>query len=244
MTASPGRLQDKVAIITGASSGIGLATASLFRQEGARVAVFARSKAKIEALVAEPGPDALAVTGDVTVWDDVQRLVQSTLEKFGRIDLLINNAGVGFFAPVVDFSLDELDTMLSVNVKGPFMCCKAALPAMIKQQSGHIINVSSVAGTTTFPGGAGYCASKWALEALTQTLIQECKPHRIKVSSINPGSVKTAFGGKGTDPDREHKPYSLEPEDVARLILDVAAQPPGVIVNQVIVRPLVPPEFQ
>lgn len=239
------RLLDKVAVITGASAGIGLATTRLFRSEGAKVVMFARSADKLRALEAELGPEALAVPGDVTVWDDVQRLMAATLDRFGRIDILVNNAGIGIFAPVVDLDPEDLDRLLAVNLKGPFLCCKAALPAMIRQQSGHIINVSSVAGTTTFPGGAGYCASKWGLEALTQTLIQECKPHKIKVSSINPGSVKTGFGGKGTGPGQNPpKPYSLEPEDVARLITDVAAQPPGVIVNQVIVRPLVPPEWQ
>lgn len=238
-----GRLDGKVVIITGASAGIGQAAVRLFRAEGAHVVMFARSADKLAALAAEPGPEALAVAGDVTDWADVQRLVAEAGGRFGRIDVLVNNAGVGHYAPVADLPVEQFDEMLAVNLRGPFLCAKAVLPTMIRQHGGHIINVSSVAGTTTFPGGGGYCASKWGLEALTQTLMQEGKPHRIKVSAINPGSVKTGFAGKGTGPGQTPpKPYSLEPEDVARIIVDVAAQPPGVIVNQVIVRPLVPPE--
>lgn len=239
------RLNEKVVIVTGASAGIGEAAVRLFRAEGAHVVMFARSADKLKALAEEAGPEALTVAGDLKSWDDVQRLAAAAQEKFGRIDVLVNNAGIGHYAPIADQPVEHFDEMVAVNLRGPFLCSKAVLPAMMAQKHGHIINVSSVAGLVVSAGAGGYCATKFGLEALTEALIMEGKPHRIKVSSVNPGSVKTTFSGKTLEPgDRQVKSYSLEAEDVARIIVDVAAQPPGVIVNQVVVRPLVPPDQQ
>ncbi len=231
-----------MAIVTGGGRGIGRAIALLFAREGARVAVVARTRTDLEdvarAAQVEGGGEVLPLPGDVTVAGDVQRVVQQVLERWGRIDILVNNAGVGHFAPVAELPEDAWDEMMAVNLKGPFLCARAVAPVMAAQRSGHIINISSVAGTTTFPGGGGYCASKWGLMALTDVLMQELKPYEVKVSVICPGSVQTGFGG--TPP----RSYSLLPEDVATVALEMAAAPRRVILNQVVMRPLVPPEFQ
>lgn len=240
MATDHGRLAGRVAIITGASAGIGRATARLFAAEGAAVTLAARSADALHELAEElraGGGQAVAVAADVTHAAQVGAMVDRARQEFGRIDILVNNAGIGVFAPVAELAEADWDAMMGVNLKGPFLCSRAVWPQFVAQGGGHIINVSSVAGTVTLEGGGGYCASKWGLMALADVLMKEGKPHRIKVSTICPGSVQTGFGGKTPGA----KSYSLKPEDVAHLILDIAAQPPGVIVNQVVMRPLVPP---
>lgn len=233
-----GRLQDKVAIVTGASRGIGRAIVEAFVREGARVVGVARSRATLEELAASLNKDRpgafVPEVADVTSAADARRVTDQAIARFGRVDILVNNAGVGHFAPVAELAEEAWDEMMAVNLKGPFLWTKAVLPHMMERRDGHIIMISSVAGTTTFPEGAGYCASKWGLMALADTLRQEVKPYELRVTAICPGSVQTWFGG--TEP----KDYSLRPEDVAQAVLDVAAAPKRVIYGTVIMRPLVP----
>ena len=237
-----GRLQDKVAIVTGASRGIGRAIAELFVAEGARVVGVARSAGALQELKAaldERSPGAFVPeVADVPSAADARRVTEAALARFGRIDILVNNAGVGHFAPVAELSEAAWDEMMAVNLKGPFLWTQAVLPHMMERRDGHIIMISSVAGTTTFVNGAGYCASKWGLMALADTLRQEVRPYELRVTAVCPGSVQTGFGGT---PPRD---YSLRPEDVAHTVLEVAAAPKRVIYGTVIMRPLVPADRQ
>lgn len=236
------RMRDRVVVVTGASRGIGRAIVLRLLREGALVTGCARGEeglAELRRLAADAGlVDRLqTLRVDVTDPADVQRLADTVLQRHGRVDVVVNNAGVGHFGPVEELTPEAWDAMMAVNLKGPFLVCRAFVPALKRQRAGHLIQIASVAGLTVFAGGAGYCASKWGLMALTETLILELKPYEVKVSVICPGSVQTEFGG--TPP----KPYSLRPDDVAEVVLQVAAAPRNVILNQVVMRPLVPSEY-
>lgn len=237
-----GRLDGKVALITGASRGIGRAIAVAFAGEGARVVLFARKGEDLEKVAGEvqaAGGEALLVPGDVALARDVERAVDETVARWGSIDILVNNAGIGFFAPLGELTEAQWDQMMAVNLKGPFLFSKAVWPLFANQMGGHVINISSVGGVTTKEGGSGYSATKWGLRAMTDTLRKEAKPYGIKVSIVGPGSVDTSFGDK--EPGRGPS-WALRPEDVAQVVLDLAAAPAGVVINEVIMRPLVPPQ--
>lgn len=235
-----GSLKEKVVIVTGASRGLGHAIASLFADHGATVVAAARDKMALNKLAQtfQGKGEIVPYACDITQSEQVQQLIYSTIDQHGKLDILINNAGVGTMGPVHELAEADWDTMMAVNLKGPYLTCKFAIPHFIKRQSGHIINISSVAGTVTFKGGGGYCASKFGLMALTDVLTQELKPHKVKVSVICPGSIQTDFSGF------EAKSYALQPEQVAKVAYDMAVAPDGVILNQVVMRPQVPPELQ
>lgn len=225
----------RVAIVTGASKGLGAAITRRLAREEIRVVACARSEDKLKK-VAESYPDRiLPVPCDVTQSRQVKHAIDTALKHFGRIDILVNNAGLGRFGKVHELSEEDWDEMMAVNLKGAFLACKYAIPHLLKQK-GHIVNISSVAGTVTFPGGGGYCASKFGLMALSDVLTQELKPHEVKVSTLCPGSILTEFGAA--------KPYALKPEQVAETVWQMISAPDGVIYNQIIMRPQVPPEMQ
>jgi NADP-dependent 3-hydroxy acid dehydrogenase YdfG len=230
-------LHNKVVLVTGASKGIGRSMCLLFSEKGAIVYALARSEALLHELAHEAENHAGRIVPapcDVTDGTAIQELVGRIIREEGHIDVLINNAGLGHFGPIHELSEEQWDEMMNVNLKGVFLCTKYVVPHLLQQQRGHIINISSVAGTVTFPGGGGYCTTKFGLMAFTDILTQELKPHNIKVSVICPGSVQTYFGQ--TDP----KAYSLRPEEVAYIAYQMAAAPEHVIMNQVIMRPVVP----
>lgn len=245
-------LANKVVIVTGASRGLGRSIATRFADGGATVIATARSKDALQQLADEwhnckTNDTENGVLGsgtivphacDLTVANEVEDLIRFTLDKYGKIDVLINNAGVGSYAPVHEIAEEDWDTMLAVNLKAPYLTCKYAIPHFIERQAGHIVNISSVAGTVTFKGGGGYCASKFGLMALTDVLTEELKPHQVRVSVICPGSIQTDFAGTPA------KSYSLKPEHVAKVAYDMVTAPEGVILNQVVMRPQVPPELQ
>lgn len=225
----------KVAIVTGASKGLGAAIACRLAKEKIKVVASARSTDKLEGLAKEFGNAIDPVPCDVMDSKQVQDVIRHTIDRYGRLDYLINNAGLGHFAPVESLSEDEWDEMMNVNLKGAFLHCKYAIPHL-KKTEGHIVNISSIAGTEAFATGAGYCASKFGMMALTDALTLELKPYQIKVTALCPGSMKTDFN--------HYKDYAMEAEQVAKTVWTIVSAPKGVIYNQILMRPLVPREFQ
>jgi len=188
------RLKDKVAIVTGAGQGIGRAIALEFAKEGARVTVNARKLEPLEEVVKEirkGGGESLAAAGDVSKMADVDGIIAKTVNAFGRLDILVNNAGILISADVEHHSEQIWDDTMDINVKGTFFCIQRALPEMIKQGRGKIINIASIAGQIGFPNAAAYCASKGAIMGLTKALAMELAPKKINVNAIGPGDIRT-----------------------------------------------------
>jgi len=187
------RLRDKVAIVTGASRGLGRAISLALATEGATVVAAARSRPDETAkLVHDLGYKALPIVADVRDAFSVDNMITQTIQHFGRVDILVNNAGVFVPANVVDMSEDEWDLTIDVNMKGAFLCCRAAAKEMIKRKTGgRIVNISSNAGLIGYAGYAAYCASKWGLLGFTQSLAKELAPFQINVNAICPGDIET-----------------------------------------------------
>jgi NADP-dependent 3-hydroxy acid dehydrogenase YdfG len=228
-------LAGKVAIVTGASAGIGVAVARSLADAGANVVLAARRADRIEALARELPTDALAVACDVADDAQVDALVGAALDRFGQVDVLVNNAGLGSFARVVDTDPAEWRRMLDVNVTGTFLCSRAVLPGMLERGDGCIVNVCSDVSRRTFPGGAAYCASKWAQYAFGQALGAEVREHGIRVGAVLPGMVSTEFNG-GKPEDRLD--WVLRPEDVAEAVTFLATRPPHAVVDELVVHPV------
>ncbi|MNS12858.1 putative oxidoreductase [compost metagenome] len=235
----------KTVVITGASSGMGAAAARHLAAKGAAVVLGARRSDRIDALVAEiieSGGKAVAVATDVTKREDLQRLVGAAVET-GRIDVLINNAGVMPLSPLERVKVDEWDQMIDVNLKGVLYGVAAALPPMIAQKSGHIINVSSVAGHKLFAGSAVYSATKFAVRALSEGLRQEMAPHNIRTTIISPGAVKTELLDhiSETDVQKANQDYvgqiGVPAETLARLVAFAINEPEDVGINEILFRP-------
>jgi NADP-dependent 3-hydroxy acid dehydrogenase YdfG len=188
------RTQRPVAIVTGASSGIGAATARLLARRGYRVTLAARSTATLQALAAEIGADALAVTTDVRRRQDIRRMVDETLRRFGRVDVLVNNAGLGYASWVVEIDPDELRQQIETNLIGLIETTQAVLPHMLAQGAGHIVNVSSIAGLLGVPGLSVYNATKFAVNGFSEALRREVGAFGVQVSLLCPGGVETDFG--------------------------------------------------
>jgi NADP-dependent 3-hydroxy acid dehydrogenase YdfG len=236
----------KVVVITGASSGLGEATARHLSAQGASVVLGARRQDRIEALAREltgSGGKAIAVTTDVTQREQVKNLVDAAVQAQGRIDVMINNAGLMPQAPLERLKIDEWDRMIDVNIKGVLYGIAAALPYMKQQKGGHIINVSSVAGDRVGPGFAVYAATKHAVRALSEGLRQEVKPYNIRTTVISPGAVATELPNSVTDPDaaaRIHMFYAeiaIPAESFARAVAFAVSQPEEVDVNEILFRP-------
>jgi NAD(P)-dependent dehydrogenase (short-subunit alcohol dehydrogenase family) len=221
----------RVAIVTGASRGVGYKIVKQFVQAGYQVVATARDKEALNQLVKIAPEQVLPVNCDITKRLQVEDVVSQTIAKWGKLDILVNNAGIGHFAPVDELTEEQWDEMLEVNSKGPFLTSKYAIPHL-KETKGHIVNISSGAGLNAFANGGGYCASKFALMALSDALTQELKPHHVRVSTICPGSIKTNFGTP--------KDWALPPEKVAETVLMVVSSPKEVIYGQIIMRPQVP----
>ncbi len=223
------KLQGKVAVITGASAGIGRAAARALAREGARLVLTARRKDRLEELAAEAktlGGEAVFVVGDAREEKTAKESVEAALKAFGRIDILIANAGMGIYKNLVDTSAEEYDEMMDSNVRSTWLFSRHVVPVMIKQKSGMILMVSSMAGVYGFPGEATYCATKFAQVGFAQGLDKELRPHGIKVGTINPGGVKTEFAlGTGRTEEGVAQSDMLESEDVAEAILFACTQP-------------------
>ncbi len=235
-------LAGRAAIVTGGSRGIGLATALALRAEGADVAVCGRSGPALDRAGAriEQAPGAgrvAAIVADIRRHDDAERLVTATVERFGGVDILINNAGVGRFAPVSELTVDAWVETIETNLSGVFYCCRAAIPAMKRRGGGWIVNVSSLAGKHPFAGGVAYCTSKAGLNALTESLMQDVRRDGIRVSCVLPGSVNTEFGGNQPSADADWK---LAASDVARTVIDLLRHPARSLPSRVELRPSTP----
>ncbi|MCW2961381.1 MAG: family oxidoreductase [Thermoleophilia bacterium] len=227
-------LHDKIAIVTGASSGIGRSIATQLAGAGARVVVAARRAPELDQLVTEL-PGALAVECDVTSEADVARLVAEVTAAHGRVDVLINNAGVGSFAPVVETTLEDWQRMLDVNLTGSFLCARAVLPAMLERGDGWIVNVCSDVSRRVFAGGGGYCASKYGQYALGLALGAECRPRGVRVGAILPGMVQTEFANGKPD---ERNDWILQPRDVAEAVLFMVTRPAHAVVDELTIHPV------
>jgi NAD(P)-dependent dehydrogenase (short-subunit alcohol dehydrogenase family) len=225
-----------VGIVTGGSKGIGMAIARAFLARGMQVTISARKEAELEEAARRlaGGDKVLTVRADVREAGDAQRLVDETVKRFGGLDVLVNNAGIGRFANVADMGLDDWRQILDTNLSGVFYCSRAAIPAMKARGSGFIVNISSLAGKNPFTGGAAYCASKAGLNAFSEALMQEVRYDNIRVSYVLPGSVSTGFGDRGSAGDAGWK---LTPEDVARVVVDLIAHDPRSLPSRVEIRP-------
>ena len=234
------RLTNKVALITGASAGIGQATARALAKEGAQLVITARREERLQQLVAEIGSlgsRAIHVVGDASTEDTAREVVSRAMSTFGRIDILINNTGIGNYKNLVDTSANDYDEMMDVNVRSTFLFTRHVVPVMLQQRQGTILIVSSMAGVYGFPGQAVYCASKFAQVGFAQGLDKELRPHGIKVGTICPGGVKTEFAlGKGRTEQSVANSEMLEADDVAQAILFACTQPAGSRIIQIQMR--------
>lgn len=238
-------IENKIIVITGASSGLGAETARHLSKLGATVVLGARRLDRLEHLASELGlnPRAILRT-DVTDRDQVQALVNRAIELYGRIDVIINNAGLMPSSMLDKLHVDEWDRMIDVNIKGVLYGIAAALPCMKEQKSGQIINVSSVAGHKVGPGGAVYAGTKWAVRAISEGLRQEVKPWNIRTTIVSPGAVDTELTTTITDKDIAQgmaKTYenAIPANTFARVVAFAISQPDDVDVNEILFRPTV-----
>jgi NADP-dependent 3-hydroxy acid dehydrogenase YdfG len=239
-------MEGKVVVITGASSGLGAATARLLSEQGALLALGARRKDRIDALADELSSElgkTIAVQMDVTQRDQVKNLVDTAVREYGRIDVMINNAGLMPQSLLESLKVDDWDRMIDVNIKGVLYGIAAALPYMKEQKAGHIINVSSVAGHKVGPGGAVYSATKHAVRALSEGLRQEVKPYNIRTTVISPGVVATELPDSVTDPavigriQKLYKEIAIPADSFARTVAFAISQPDDVDINEILFRP-------
>jgi len=238
-------IEGKVVVITGASSGLGEAIARALSAQGASLVLGARRQDRIQSLAHEltgRGGKAIAVTTDVTHREQVKDLVDAAVQAYGRVDVMINNAGVMPQAPLERLKIDEWDRMIDVNIKGVLYGIAAALPYMKQQKAGHFINVSSVAGHKVGPGFAVYAATKHAVLALSEGLRQEVKPYNIRTTVISPGAVATELPSSTTEPDiaeRVRKVYesAIPADSFARAVIFAISQPDDVDINEILFRP-------
>jgi NADP-dependent 3-hydroxy acid dehydrogenase YdfG len=231
---------DKTVLITGASSGIGAAIARELGGAGARLALGARRTDRLEALAAEIGGDVLARRLDVTDRADVAAFADASRERFGRIDVIVNNAGVMPLSPMASLKVEEWERMVDVNIKGVLYGVAAVLSEMTARGSGHIVNIASIGALRVVPTAAVYCATKYAVRALSEGLRQENQ--RIRVTCIHPGVVESELADTITDPAaaaamKTFRAIALKPDAIARAVRYALEQPDDVDVSEIVVRP-------
>jgi len=239
--ASSTSLNGKTALVTGGSRGIGFATARALVKQGANVAVTATGenaavKAGSDLAGSDAAPRVLGLKADVRSYADVEASVSRVVERFGGLDILVNNAGVGVFSPVADMQVADWQKVIDTNITGVFHCCRAALPHL-RRRGGWIINISSLASKNPFPNAAAYCASKAALNAFSEALMQEVRYDGIRVAYILPGSVNTGFGGLANTKSE----WALMPDDVAEVVTDLVSHQSRSLPSRVEIRPAQPP---
>jgi NADP-dependent 3-hydroxy acid dehydrogenase YdfG len=239
-------IEGKVVVITGASSGLGEATARHLSGQGAIVVLGARRVDRIQSLAQElidKGGKALAMATDVTRHDDVKALVDAAVQTFGRVDVMLNNAGLMPHSPLERLKIDDWNQTIDVNIKGVLYGIAAALPHMKQQKSGQIINVASVAARIVRPGSAVYAATKSAVLMISEGLRQEVKPYGLRTTILSPGAVATELPNSITEPDiagfisKFYEEIAIPAESFARAVAFAISQPPEVDVNEILFRP-------
>ncbi|HTH53300.1 MAG TPA: SDR family NAD(P)-dependent oxidoreductase [Edaphobacter sp.] len=230
-------LKGQLAVVTGAARGIGAAISKQLASMGATVLLVARDKAalaEVQQQIAAAGGTAHTAPLDLLDESSIAALAKTIETQYrSRCDILINNAGIGLIGkPLIEMSPTDWDTLMGTNLRGPYLMVRALAPFMIAAQSGHIINISSLAGRNPLPNGAAYCASKWGLNGLTYSLAEELRPHNIRVSVIAPGSVNTGFSRSDKNADKK-----IQPSDVAHVVAMLVTQAPQSFVSEVLLRP-------
>ncbi|PZH20490.1 SDR family oxidoreductase [Staphylococcus aureus] len=228
-------LTDKVAVVTGAGSGIGEAIATLLHEEGVKVILAGRNKDKLQNVANQLAQDSVKVVPtDVTKKEEVDELIKIAQQTFGGLDIVINSAGQMLSSKITDYQVDEWDSMIDVNIKGTLYTAQAALPTMLEQSSGHLINIASISGFEVTKSSTIYSATKAAVHTITQGLEKDLAKTGVKVTSISPGMVDTAITAAYNPTDRK----KLEPQDIAEAVLYALTQPKHVNVNEITVRPV------
>ena len=239
------QLKNKVALVTGGSRGIGLAVAKELLRRNCNVMISGRSEKSLEEAAmqlrqvnndTDVGSHDVC-RGDVQKACDAKQMIRSTVDKFGGVDIVINNAGVGIFEDVSEQSVEDWDCVISTNLSGVFYCCQAAIPYLRERGGGWIINVSSLAGSHPFATGAAYCASKAGLDAFTTALMQELRFDGIRVSSVAPGSVSTSFAGGSR---HAAEPWKLAAADVVKSVVDLLGHDTRSLPSRMEIRPSQP----
>lgn len=235
-------LRDKVVIITGASAGLGAQFSRDLTAEGARVFGLARRTERLNELAADIGPGFTSITCDITQEEMVQSAIQRVIDTAGRIDVLVNNAGLGKFGPADEVSLEEWNLQMDVNLKGVFLSTRAVLPVMKQQNAdtgfgGHIVNIASVAGLMGNPNISTYNATKFGLRGYSEALFKEVRQDGIKVSCFYPGSIRTEFFDEAGIPISANP---MTPEDISSTLVHVLKTPDNYLISEIVMRPLRP----
>ena len=227
-------MKGQVAVVTGASRGIGRAIAWRLAQADCDLAMVARSEAELRKLASDikaAGREALSLVCDLRDESQVRLVMNQALDYFGRVDVLVNNAGLWHYAPVAELTLQQWDEMFDVNLRGAFLCTKYLLPAMIARKKGHIVNIGSVSGLEAEEEGAGYCATKYGLRGFTQVLEREVAGNGIRVTLVNPGAVNNSLS-KDSDAQAD-----IQVQDVAEIVLHALTMPRRANLSDVTMRP-------
>lgn len=230
-------LKNRVALITGASRGIGRGISLMLADSGVHVILTARSMDKLQKVkeeITSRGGNATVIPADIAKEQDIKTLFKIIKDKFGRLDIVINNAGIGIWGKLVDFSIEDFDKIMNINVRGTYLCCQQAMKMMIPQKNGYIINISSVVGFKGYPNQSAYTASKHAIMGLTKSLAVEAQEHNIRISAILPGGVETDLSFKAR-PDLDRSLLIL-PEDIAKTVLYLLSLSDRAMVDQIFVR--------
>ena len=232
---------NKIAYITGGSKGVGLGIAKAMLAEGMKVAITGRNRETLNAAVEElnkvENGEILAIESDVRNFESEKNAIEQVLKKWGTLDVVIANAGVGKFASIEEISLEDWNSVIDVNLTGVFHTVKASIPAM-KKSKGYIMTIASLAGTNFFQKGSAYNASKFGLVGFTQAVMMDLRQYGIKVTTIMPGSVATYFNGHVPS---EKDAWKIQPEDIGQMVVDLLKMNPRTLPSKVEVRPSMPP---
>jgi 3-oxoacyl-[acyl-carrier protein] reductase len=229
-------LTGKVAIVTGSTKGIGLAVAQRMHAAGASVVISSRTSADVAAVARGLGAPAIGIPCDVGDPAACQRLVDETVERLGRLDVLVNNAGFGILKPITELTIEEWRRQIDVNLGGIFYCSKAAMPHLSDSGDGFIVNIGSLAGRNFFAGGTGYNAAKAGVIAMTEAMMLDVRHDDVRVSVVMPGSVNTFFSGE----QQPKRSWPLEADDVALAVMQLLEYPKGAHVSRIEMRPSQP----